>query len=56
MVLAVCGLTLWTVPSPAAVQVGDKAPDFSLKGVDNKDYALSDYKGKVVVINLLGWN
>jgi len=44
------------VPALAAVRVGDRAPDFSLKGVDNRDYALSDYRGRVVVINLLGWN
>lgn len=56
MVFVICGIVLWAVPSLAEVKVGDKAPDFKLKGLDNRDYALSDYKGKVVVINFLGWN
>jgi cytochrome c biogenesis protein CcmG/thiol:disulfide interchange protein DsbE len=30
---------------------GDKAPDFSLKSVDGKTIKLSDYKGKVVIID-----
>jgi peroxiredoxin len=49
-------MALWALPALAAVKVGDRAPDFRLAGVDGKDYALSDYKGKVVVINFLGWN
>jgi peroxiredoxin len=44
------------LPALAAVKVGDRAPDFQLTGVDGKNYALSDYKGRVVVLNLLGWN
>lgn len=35
-----------------APKVGDKAPDFTLKGSDGKTYSLSDFKGKQgVVIN-----
>jgi len=30
---------------------GDKAPDFSLKSVDGKTIKLSDYNGKVVIID-----
>jgi peroxiredoxin len=30
---------------------GDKAPDFTLKSVDGKTIKLSDYKGKVVIID-----
>jgi cytochrome c biogenesis protein CcmG/thiol:disulfide interchange protein DsbE len=30
---------------------GDKAPDFSLKSVDGKTIKLSDYKGKVVIVD-----
>jgi len=29
---------------------GDKAPDFSLKDADGKQYQLADYKGKLLVI------
>jgi peroxiredoxin Q/BCP len=30
--------------------VGDKAPDFSLPGTDGRDYSLTDYRGKPVVL------
>ena len=33
---------------------GKKAPDFSLKTVDGKIVQLSDFKGKVVVVNFWG--
>ena len=29
---------------------GTAAPDFSLKGTDGKDYSLSDFRGKIVVL------
>lgn len=32
------------------LNVGDAAPDFKLKGNDDKEHALSDYKGKPVVL------
>jgi len=54
-VLTLCGVALWAVPALAAVQVGDRAPDFRLAGLDGKSYALSDYKGKVVFVNFLGY-
>ncbi|TVY11702.1 thiol-disulfide oxidoreductase ResA [Paenibacillus cremeus] len=34
--------------------VGSKAPDFTLLGLDGKTHKLSDYKGKVVVVNYWG--
>lgn len=34
----------------AAVKNGDVAPDFKLKGYDGKEYSLSQYKGKTVVL------
>lgn len=36
-----------------ALEVGDKAPDFTLQGSDGKTYSLSDFKGKEAVI--LAW-
>ncbi|HEY0829194.1 MAG TPA: thiol-disulfide oxidoreductase ResA [Bacilli bacterium] len=35
-------------------QVGDRAPDFTLQGLDGKEHRLSDYKGKVLLINFWG--
>ncbi|MBD0380636.1 thiol-disulfide oxidoreductase ResA [Paenibacillus sedimenti] len=35
-------------------QVGDKAPDFSLIGLDGKTHKLSEYKGKPVLMNFWG--
>lgn len=32
------------------LKVGDKAPDFTLKGTDGKTHKLSDYKGKQAVV------
>jgi thioredoxin-dependent peroxiredoxin len=35
---------------PAGLNVGDKAPDFSLPGSDGKTYSLADLKGKTVIL------
>lgn len=35
---------------PAAVKVGDKAPDFTLTSTDHKQVSLSDYAGKQLVL------
>jgi glutathione peroxidase-family protein len=37
-------------PSHAEVEIGKKAPDFTLKDVDGKSHSLSDFKGKTVVL------
>lgn len=50
----------WTVgnslfgKSEAVPKAGDKAPAFSVKGLDGKDLKLEDLKGKPVVLNFWG--
>ncbi len=40
-----------TAPLAAAeLKVGDRAPDFELKGSDGKTYKLSDFRGKKMVV------
>lgn len=39
--------------TPNALKVGDKAPEFVLRGSDGKDHALKDFKGKSWVV--LAW-
>src|SRR6476646_10116571 len=38
------------VEQPTGVRPGDRAPDFALKNQDGKEVKLSDYKGKIVVL------
>ncbi len=45
-------LLLWSL-AVAALEVGDKAPDFELPGSDGQVYRLSDYRGKQAVV--LAW-
>lgn len=37
--------------SPLPSKVGDKAPEFKLKDLNGKEVKLSDYKGKIVLID-----
>jgi peroxiredoxin Q/BCP len=50
-----CGLLMaaGTYVAAAELQVGDKAPDFSLAGSDGRTYTLSQFKGKQAVV--LAW-
>ena len=38
------------VSAPKLVDVGDTAPDFTLRSLGGKDVSLSDYRGKKVVV------
>jgi peroxiredoxin len=48
--LLAAGLLLAATAAFAAGDVGTGAPGFQLKGVDGKTYSLTDFKGKVVVL------
>ena len=43
-------LLTFTSLAHAAPEVGDKAPDFKLKGSDGKEHSLADLAGKTVVV------
>lgn len=51
--LFAAGVAAALVTRLAAVEVGQPAPDFSLTDIHGKTHRLSDYKGKVVVLE---WN
>ena len=45
------GIGLWMIPMPvAAVEVGDKAPDFLMHSTVGETMRLSDYQGKKTVL------
>ena len=48
-VLAVAVISAFTFV-PGEVEVGKAVPAFSLKGIDGKSYSISDFKGKIVVL------
>ena len=49
-------LALTAGPALAGGAVGEKAPAFSLKGIDGKTYSLADFKGKTVVLEWVNPN
>lgn len=51
--VAALAAVLITNASAEPLKVGDKAPDFTLKGTDGKTHKLSDYRGKEAVV--LAW-
>lgn len=51
MLKAIALLTLFTVPPPAALGQTRKAPALELKDLRGRIHRLSDYKGKVVLLN-----
>jgi thioredoxin-dependent peroxiredoxin len=49
-VVVILGLLIANIVRADAPKVGDKAPDFKLKGSDGKEYSLSDFAGKKAVV------
>jgi peroxiredoxin len=47
----ICMLAGCGTPQQACPKIGDKAPDFTLPGIDGKNISLSSFAGKPVVIN-----
>jgi peroxiredoxin Q/BCP len=47
---ACAGMLAAQTPGKTQLKVGDRAPDFALKGSDNKEYKLSDFRGKKPVV------
>jgi peroxiredoxin Q/BCP len=43
-------VTAFAQQAPVVLNVGDKAPDFSLPGTDGKTHTLAEYKGKTVIL------
>ncbi len=54
--LALALLLAWQSAAPALVKTGEQAPDFTLQQLDGAQVSLSDFRGKVVLINLFGYN
>ena len=46
----VCGGAASPFDEKTSLKVGDKAPDFKLKGSDGKDYTLAQFKGNQAVV------
>ncbi len=50
IILQTALFVLLTVPAHAAVQIGEPAPDFTLSDSKGQSHSLSDFKGKIVVL------
>jgi cytochrome oxidase Cu insertion factor (SCO1/SenC/PrrC family) len=49
--IAMCAQTPQTPPpADTGLKIGDRAPDFELKGSDGKTWRLRDLRGKTVVL------
>ena len=53
--LALCVASMAQAAETAPIRVGDRAPDFSLLDVSGTTHTLSSYRGKVVLLGLVGY-
>ncbi len=54
-----CGYSLFGQemhPEPKTLEIGSRAPDFSLKGVDDKTYSLADFSSSKVLVIVFSCN
>jgi peroxiredoxin len=49
-VIAFISLVMISCSTAKVLEVGDKAPDFTLESIDGKSMSLSDFRGKTVVL------
>ena len=49
-------LLAWQGAASALVKTGEEAPEFTLQQLDGAQVSLSDFRGKVVLISLFGYN
>ena len=50
------GFSQTTHPEPKTLEIGSKAPDFSLLGVDGKTYSLKDFKKASILVVIFSCN
>ncbi|MCK6417655.1 MAG: thioredoxin family protein [Alphaproteobacteria bacterium] len=48
--MMIVALVLFNLPVLAAPEIGQPAPDFTIKDIDGKEFNLADHKGKVIVL------
>lgn len=51
MILVLAVLMLGACAKSSAVEIGEKAPDFSLPDINGQQVSLSDFKGKAMILN-----
>jgi peroxiredoxin len=49
-IIALISLVMISCSTAPTLQIGDKAPDFTLQSIDGKNISLSDFQGKTVVL------
>jgi len=54
--LSIPMILLLLVGTASAATVGQPIANFSLMGLDGNTYSASQYRGKVLVLAVIGWN